>query len=79
MVNVEATGVASALIDEYSEDWSTLWWVRVDGSARVIVDAAEAGRAIAALVAKYEQYAAAPPAGPVLALDVRAWTGWSAA
>ena len=31
--NVRATGRASLLVDHYEEDWSQLWWVRVDGAA----------------------------------------------
>ena len=34
--NVRATGRASLLVDHYEEDWSQLWWVRVDGPAEVI-------------------------------------------
>lgn len=34
--NVDATRWASLLVDEYSDDWSTLWWVRVDGTAQVL-------------------------------------------
>jgi PPOX class probable F420-dependent enzyme len=77
LTNVEANPVASLLVDSYGEDWSALWWVRLDGHARVVHDEAEAARGIAALVAKYDQYADRPPAGPVLALTVDSWTGWS--
>ena len=31
--NVRATGRASLLVDHYDEDWTRLWWVRVDGPA----------------------------------------------
>jgi PPOX class probable F420-dependent enzyme len=78
IANVEATGHASLLVDDYSEDWATLWWVRLDGHGRVVADPAEAARAINALVGKYVQYARQPPTGPVLAVDVTRWTGWSA-
>ena len=78
LVNVEATGHTCLLADRYSEDWSTLWWVRLDGRARVVADPAEAGRAVAALVDKYIQYAERAPTGPVLAIDVSRWVGWSA-
>jgi PPOX class probable F420-dependent enzyme len=76
IANVEATGRACLLVDEYDEDWSALWWVRLDGTAR-IVDGDEARRAVVALVEKYRQYAERPPAGPVLALDLAQWNGWS--
>jgi PPOX class probable F420-dependent enzyme len=77
LANIEATGQASLLVDEYHEDWSALWWVRLDGRGRVVSDAAEAADAIAALMAKYDQYAATPPAGPVLAIEIARWSGWS--
>jgi PPOX class probable F420-dependent enzyme len=76
--NIEATGSASLLVDAYEEDWSSLWWVRLDGRARVVTGDPEVDRAVSALVAKYPQYRERPPRGPVLALDVTRWTGWSA-
>jgi len=79
LANVAVTGHACVLVDYYCEDWSVLWWVRLDGRGRIVADPAEAGRAVAALAAKYAQYAERPPAGPVLAVDVTAWRGWAAA
>jgi PPOX class probable F420-dependent enzyme len=79
VANIEATGRACLLADRYEEDWSRLWWVRVDGAGRVVTDPGEAASAVAALVDKYEQYAAHRPDGPVLALDPVHWSGWSAA
>ena len=76
--NVRATGTASLLVDEYDDDWSRLWWVRLDGLARLVDDTAEAERAIHALSDKYPQYRDQPPSGPVLAIDVQRWVGWSA-
>jgi hypothetical protein len=43
----------------------------------VVADPHEAGHAVGALVDKYRQYAGRPPAGPVLAVEVTRWTGWS--
>jgi PPOX class probable F420-dependent enzyme len=71
--NVRATGRASLLVDHYEEDWARLWWVRVDGPADV---AGGDDDAMAALAAKYEQYRAAPPAGPVIALRPDRWRSW---
>jgi PPOX class probable F420-dependent enzyme len=76
--NVRVTGTASLLIDEYHDDWSRLWWIRLDGRARVVDNAAEAERAIRSLSDKYPQYREQPPTGPVLALEVERWVGWSA-
>lgn len=78
VANVRATGRCCLLVDRYSDDWSALWWVRLDGTGRVVADAAEESAARDALTARYPQYAAAPPTGPVLAVDVTRWTGWSA-
>ena len=80
LANVRAHPWASLLVDHYEEDWGALWWVRADGPATVLdADApAERESALRALVAKYEQYAAAPPQGEVIALRVERWSGWSA-
>jgi PPOX class probable F420-dependent enzyme len=78
LANIEATGRASVLVDDYREDWSALWWVRLDGAGRVVADEAERARAVAALCDKYPQYAARPPSGPVLAVTVEHWATWSA-
>ena len=78
IANIQATGYACLLVDEYRDDWSQLWWVRVDGRGRVVDDPSEAERAVRALVAKYRQYAEQPPSGPVIAIDAERWSGWSA-
>jgi PPOX class probable F420-dependent enzyme len=77
LLDIQATGRATVLVDEYDEEWSRLWWVRITGAARVHVQGSDVdGAARTALVAKYAQYAGRPPAGPVysIALDeVRSW------
>lgn len=76
--NLTQTGRACVLVDEYAEDWSSLWWVRLDGAGRLVTWPNEADGAVAALVAKYPQYREHRPAGPVLAVDIVRWRGWSA-
>ena len=66
--NVRANPQVSLLVDHYEEDWAQLWWVRVDGAAVVLEKGNEEERAIAALTARYPQYAQAPPRGPVIAI-----------
>ncbi|MEW2546817.1 TIGR03668 family PPOX class F420-dependent oxidoreductase [Streptomyces sp. NPDC047002] len=34
--NIEAEPRVCALVDAYSDDWTRLWWVRADGTARVL-------------------------------------------
>jgi PPOX class probable F420-dependent enzyme len=56
---------ASLLLDHYDDDWSSLWWLRVDVTAQ-LVEPADAGAdpavvsAVAALEAKYPQYQQTP-------------------
>ena len=65
-------------VDHYSDDWTTLWWVRLDGNARIVGrEEAEVAAALAALTAKYPQYQADPPAGPLVRVDITRWSSWS--
>ncbi len=74
--NIRSNPAVSLLVDHYDENWDSLWWVRVDGTARTADDADERGHAMELLAAKYEQYVAMPPPGPVLAIDVDGWRMW---
>lgn len=75
--NIRATGWAELLVDHVDEDWSQLWWVRVSGPATVVDQASDRwADAVAALVAKYEQYRRNPPAGPAIIIDVEHWSSW---
>jgi PPOX class probable F420-dependent enzyme len=76
LANVQSNPVASLLVDHYEEDWSRLWWVRVDGHASVVGDERERGRASSFLATKYEQYREALPSGPVIAIDIETWRSW---
>jgi PPOX class probable F420-dependent enzyme len=76
--NISANGHSSLLVDEYDDDWTRLWWVRVDGEAAVATaDSDDGRRAIDALVAKYPQYAAERPAGPAVIVTSLRWRSWS--
>jgi PPOX class probable F420-dependent enzyme len=79
LVNIESNPRVSMLVDHYDDDWSALWWVRVDGDATVLPVDAEGGRlALSALATKYPQYAALAPPGPLICIVVDSWTSWSA-
>ena len=71
--NIEANPQVEVLIDEYDEDWSRLWWVRLRGTARVVEDP----RAVELLAAKYPQYRERPPAGPVIAVQIEERSEWT--
>jgi PPOX class probable F420-dependent enzyme len=79
LVNVESEPRCSLLVDHYTDDWSELWWVRLDGHGRIVEAGPERDRALELLCAKYRQYARQPPPGVVLALDITGWRSWSAA
>jgi len=66
------------IVDHYDEDWSGLWWVRIDGTAAVHGDSDLRERALDALAAKYAAYAEARSDGVVLVITPERWTGWSA-
>ena len=75
--NIASNPTVSVLADHYEEEWTELWWVRVDGRARVVGNAAESDHAIAMLASKYEQYRVARPSGPVVAVAIDRISGWS--
>jgi PPOX class probable F420-dependent enzyme len=79
LANIAANPRVAILVDHYDEDWHALWWVRAEGTARVLdADEPEGRAALGRLVARYSQYRAQPPPGPVVAIDVTRWSSWSA-
>lgn len=79
LANISAEPSVAVLVDEWSEDWAQLWWVRADGVATIQNADTPLGRsAIQALAAKYPQYVAVPPPGPVIAVEVKRWVAWAA-
>jgi PPOX class probable F420-dependent enzyme len=77
LANVRENPHVCVLVDHYEDDWSRLWWVRMDGRAEVVDGGPRAERAVRLLSDKYEQYRSAPPAGPVLAIHVERWAAWA--
>lgn len=86
--NIRARPAASLLVDVYSDDWTQLWWVRIDGSARVLSDeATESGPGSAeideyrigvdALVEKYPQYRSERPTGALVVVSIDQINGWA--
>ena len=86
LANAAADPRAALLLDEYSEDWSRLWWVRIDATVRIrrvgSKPGSPAAQASAALRAKYPQYRKVPLlSGPptLLELTTVRVRGWQAA
>lgn len=76
--HIAAEPRVALLADRYEDDWSQLWWVRVDGDASLAASSQEREAALAALAAAYPQYAERPPEGPVIAVRPRRFSGWRA-
>jgi PPOX class probable F420-dependent enzyme len=70
--NIAANPFVSVLVDDYDDDWSRLWWARVDGWAHV-----EEAYDLTPLIARYPQYRSRPPAGPAIVIEIDNWSGWS--
>ncbi|MGW6907760.1 TIGR03668 family PPOX class F420-dependent oxidoreductase [Streptomyces sp. NPDC054940] len=84
--NIAVRPAVCLLVDAYDDDWDRLWWVRVDGGARILPpDAPESpdapdeyAAAIELLRQKYPQYRRQAPDGPVIVITVQHWSGWQA-
>jgi PPOX class probable F420-dependent enzyme len=76
--NIARDPRVSVLFDHYSDDWSDLWWVRVNGTARILSGGEERERAVKALQGKFPPYREQPLDAAVVAIDIEEWSGWSA-
>ncbi len=78
LANIRRDPRVSVLIDHYTEDWSLLWWVRIDGTAH-LVEPPDPGHAtlVDPLRAKYPQYESAE-LGTVIVIEIESITGWRA-
>ena len=75
--NVERNTAVTLLVDHRDPaDWSQLWWLRAQGTATIETEGHDHTHAIDALVAKYRQYQAVRPEGPVIRISVDRWTSW---
>lgn len=76
LANIDSNPRVSLLVDHYADDWTQLWWVRVDGVATVHTDgdAVDLGRLL--LRAKYPQYQSVSLDGPVIQVAVQRWSSW---
>jgi PPOX class probable F420-dependent enzyme len=82
LANIAANPQVALLADHYEDDWRALWWVRADGTARIVEPGAQPelrDAALAALAERYPPYRAQPPAGALIVIAVDRWSGWRAA
>jgi PPOX class probable F420-dependent enzyme len=78
ITNMEREARVALLVHEWVEDWSRLWWVRLEGLARIVTALDELAAARSLLLGKYPQYADASALQPVVGVDIRHWQAWSA-
>jgi PPOX class probable F420-dependent enzyme len=78
--NIQANPQVAFLIDQYSEQWTDLWYVQIRGVAELLTEpvSLERQRALQLLRDKYEQYRGdlLDAAAPIIRLtpqDVRGW------
>jgi PPOX class probable F420-dependent enzyme len=76
LANVRSEPRVSLLVDRYDEDWKRLWWVRVDGRARVVEEGPELDHALGLIVERYPQERESPPRGPAVAVAIERWRWW---
>jgi PPOX class probable F420-dependent enzyme len=76
--NLQERPTASLLVDHYEDDWSKLWWVRLDLDVEIVRDGARRTDLLEALIGKYADYRVTAPQGPVLTMAIRSTTSWSA-
>ena len=75
--NIRAHPEVSILVDHYEEDWSVLWWIRLDGVAEILDrGAARHDTGTRLLGAKYAQYRPGSLDGPLIAMRIERWRAW---
>ena len=77
--NIIETGRAAFVVDRWSEDWTQLAYVLVEGPAVVLEDGRERDEALILLTAKYPQYDDLPlNDNPVIKLTAERTVEWRA-
>ncbi|OBB91339.1 TIGR03668 family PPOX class F420-dependent oxidoreductase [Mycobacterium sp. 852002-40037_SCH5390672] len=76
LANIDSNPQVSLLVDHYADDWTQLWWVRVDGVATVHTAGDAVDNGCRLLRAKYPQYQSVSLDGPVIEVAVQRWSSW---
>lgn len=74
--NIAENSKVSLCAEEYDDEWPKLWWVRADGTARIL-EGDERLPSLELLQRRYPQYVEDVPEGPVIEVTVARWSGWS--
>ena len=74
--NLRTNPNASLLVDHYADDWSTLWWVRADGTGRILDDGVESGGGDRVARGEVQPVPGRPARGPGDRDRRHTWRGW---
>ena len=74
--NILENEAVALLVDVYDDDWSKLWWVRADGTARILTEEADRSGPLGLLQGRYRQYVEDVPQGAVIMATITRWSGW---
>ena len=76
--NIETNPLVSLLVEQYDEAWEHLWWVRADGTSRVVEEGPEREMTMRLLRAKYPQCETwTTPFGAATVIIVDRVTSWT--
>ena len=76
--NLARNASATMLVHHWDEDWTRLWWVRLDGLGRLAESASEIEVARELLLARYNQYDESTRLEPIIVLEVARSRAWQA-
>jgi PPOX class probable F420-dependent enzyme len=80
LANIRENPKVALVVDDYSEDWTRLAYVMIQGEAAIVESGAEHDRALVLLRAKYPQYRAMPlEERPVIRIVVERAVEWASA
>ncbi len=75
--NILTNPRVAVVVDSYTEDWTALGYVLVEGTARLIESGTEHSTAVRLLREKYPQYRSMPLEGrPVIAITISRVVSW---
>lgn len=76
LAHLERNPAVNLVLDHYAVNWAALWWVKLDADATIVTDGNDTDwdAAVAALSAKYPQYATTPLFTGVPTLIVLPWS-----
>jgi PPOX class probable F420-dependent enzyme len=78
LANIRENAKVALVVDDYSEDWSRLAYLMIQGEAAIVESGAEHDRALVLLRAKYPQYRAMSlEERPVIRITIERAAGWA--